>query len=113
MTEIEIIQGGVLKVDNTGPAFRAMLLDNNDNPVNLTNFSATLRVKKPYADASKVDTAMTIFDAERGIVEYDWSASDTDEAGLYMAEVETTDGTDTISYPSDQYFRIHIIEDLT
>lgn len=113
MTEVKVIQGGVLKVDNTGPALRAMLLDEDGNPVNLNGFTATLRVKKPYADSAKVDAAMTIFDAERGIVEYDWSASDTDEAALYKAEVETTDGTDTISYPSDHYFRIHIMEDLT
>lgn len=113
MTEVTIIQGGVLKIDDTGPALRVMLLDEDGNPVNLTTFDATLRVRKPYTDAPKVDTSMTIFDAERGIVEYDWSASDTDEAGIYNAEVETTDGTDTISYPSDHYFRIHIMEDLT
>jgi hypothetical protein len=113
MTDVDIIQGGVLKIDNTGPAFRAMLLDEDGNPVNLTGFDATLRVREPYADALKVDAAMTIFDAERGIVEYDWSATDTDEAAFYKAEIETTDGTDTISYPSDYYFRVHIIEDLT
>ncbi len=113
MTDVDIIQGGVLKVGDTGPSFRAMLLDEDGNPVNLTGFTADLRVRLPGADAPKVDTALTIFDAERGIVEYDWTSSDTDEAGLYKAEVEATDGTDTISYPSDRYFRIHIIEDLS
>jgi len=90
-----------------------MLLDEDGNPVNLTGFTATLRVRLPNADSAKVDTSMSVFDAERGIVEYDWQAADTDETGLYTAEIETTDGTDTISYPSDTYFRVHIIEDLT
>lgn len=113
MTDVSIIQGGVLKVDDTGPPLRVMLLNEDGNPVNLTGFDATLHVQLPRADSAKVNEAMTIFDAERGIVEYDWSASDTDEQGLYKAEVKTTDGTDTISYPSDRYFRIHIMEDLT
>lgn len=113
MTNVETIQGGVLKVGDTGPNLRLKLLDDEGNPVNLTGFTATLRVRLPSADSLKVDAAMTIFDAERGIVEYDWTSADTDETGLYTAEVETTDGTDTISYPSDTYFRVHIIEDLT
>lgn len=112
MTDVHIIQGSVLKVDDTAPPMRVMLLDENGDPVDLTGVSANLRLKAPYANSAKVDASLSIHDAERGVVEYDWSSSDTDEQAIYRAEVTTTDGTDTISYPNDHYFRVHIMEDL-
>jgi len=112
MTDVRIIQGNVLKVGDTAPPMRVMLLNENGESVDLTGVNAQLRLKAPYADSAKVDETLAVHDAEHGIVEYDWTASDTDEESLYQAEVTTTDGSDTISYPNDHYFRVHIMEDL-
>jgi hypothetical protein len=113
MTEVNIIQGGVIKVDDTAPNLRVQLINENGDPENLTEFTQTLSVKKSDSDTNTVDQgSMTIHDAELGIVEYDWQASDTSDAGVYEAEVVSTDGTDTISYPNDHYFRVHIMEGL-
>jgi len=114
MTEVEIIHGDVLKVGDTGPELRLRLIDENGDPVNITGFTQTFNAKKSDADTNAVDAgSMTILDAETGLVEYDWQDGDTDEAGVYEAEVKSTDGTDTISYPNDHFFRINIMEDLS
>jgi hypothetical protein len=114
MTEVEVIQGGVLKVGDTGPSLRLRLINEDGDPENIDGFTQTLNVKKSDADSNAVDAeSMTILDAETGIVEYDWQSGDTAEAGVYEAEVKSTDGTDTISYPNDHFFRVNIMEDLS
>jgi len=114
MTEVNIIQGDVLKVDDTGPELRVQLINENGDPENITGFTQTLNVKKSDDDTNAVDAGtMTIHDAELGIVEYDWQSGDTSETGVYEAEVKSTDGTDTLSYPNDTFFRVHITEDLS
>lgn len=112
MTEVHKIQGYKLKTGDTGPALRVQLIDEEGNPENLSSFNGTLRVKKAQSDSLAIDSSVTIFDAERGIVEYDWQSGDTDTEGIYKAEVQTTDGTDVITYPNDHFFRVHIMENL-
>ena len=112
MTDINILQAGSLKVGDTAPKFRAELLDDNGDPVDLSGFTADFRIRLPDADTTKIDGGMTVSNTSDGIVEYEWSSGDTDEAGLFIAEIETTDGTDTTTYPSVGYFNIHITENL-
>lgn len=112
MTDVNILQGSVLKVDDTHPPLRIQLIDEDGSPVDLTTLDATLLVREPYADSPKVDAQLSIKDADRGVVEYSWTSSDTDTGGIYEAEIKTTDGTDITSYPNDYYFRVHIMEDL-
>jgi hypothetical protein len=114
MTDVRIIQGGVLKVDDTAPNLRVQLVDEDGSPENIDGFTQSLNVKKSDADSNVVDAgSMSIHDAELGIVEYDWQSTDTTETGVYEAEVKSTDGTDTLSYPNDNFFRVHITEDLS
>jgi hypothetical protein len=114
MTDVEIVQGGDLKVGDTEPNLRVKLLDDAGNPENISGFTQTISIRRSDSDSNKVDGgSMTIHNEDLGIVEYDWSSSDTDSAGVFVAEVKSTDGTDTISYPNDKYFHVHVMEDLS
>lgn len=112
MTDVKIIQGGTLKVGDNAPSLRIQLRDESGAPVNISGETGTIRVKRSDGDDLVVDASVTIFDEDRGIVEYDWQTEDTSNGGVYDAEVEMTDGTAIISYPNDHYFAVHIMEKL-
>lgn len=113
MTDVNIIQGNKLKVDDTSPNLRVQLLDDNGAVENVSGFTGTLTVKRSDADTPVVDDAsITLHDASSGVVEYDWSPSETTAAGVYDAEITMTDGTETTTYPNDSFFRVDIMEDL-
>jgi hypothetical protein len=48
-----------------------------------------------------------------GKVSYEWTGTDTDTAGTYFGEVQTTNGDDKpLSYPNDGHLLIEIVGDL-
>lgn len=47
-----------------------------------------------------------------GKVTYDWISGDTDVAGSYFAEVQTTVGGKQLSYPNDGQLLIEVVSDL-
>lgn len=111
MTDVEVIQGNNLKVGDTAPNLRVRLLDGNHNAENITGATASIKMKKSDGDTLKVDSSVSIFDADTGVVEYDWSSGDTDTPGVFDAEIKLDDG-DTSTYPNGKFFRIDVIEDL-
>lgn len=114
MTDVNIIQGNTLKIGDTSPNLRVQLLDDSGSPENLSGDTATIVVKRSDSDSPVVDGTATVSstNAERGIVEYDWSDGETDTAGVYDAEITITSGTETATYPNDSFFRVDIMEDL-
>jgi hypothetical protein len=38
----------------------------------------------------KINEAMTITDADNGVVQYDWQTGDTDTVGIYYVEFQVT-----------------------
>lgn len=60
-----------------------------------------------------VDSACVIVDASNGIVEYQWSAGETDVVGLYGIEFVITYSDDTIyTVPSNGEMWLYIMSDL-
>jgi hypothetical protein len=111
MTDVEIIRGNRLKMGDTAPNLRVRLLDSNGNAENITGATASIKIKKSDGDTLKVDSSVSIFDADTGVVEYNWSSNDTDTSGVFDAEIKLEDG-DTSTYPNDSFFRIEVIEGL-
>ena len=79
-----------LKQNDTAPSIRATLKDGSGSVIDLTGASVRFHMKD-LSGTVKIDTAATIISpATSGIVQYNWTGSDTDTAGTYYAEFEVT-----------------------
>lgn len=109
-------QIATLKQHDLLPELEITLLD-GATPVDLTFADAvTLYVSGP--GGVKVEAAMTVADqtdpTSVGKVSYMWASADTDTPGVYRAEVKVTwDGGKVQTFPSDGYFTVRILHDLS
>ncbi len=97
-----------IKRNDTSPALEYTL----SPAVDLTG--ATVRFHmKDSSGAIKVDAAATIKTANPGVVQYDFTAADTDTEGTFTAEFEVTYGDGSIeTFPNDGYITVVIKADL-
>lgn len=108
MTDVNIIRGGNIKVGDTLPDLKAQLLDGG-SPINLTDFTVSVKIKLAEADTLLVDDTATIDIEERGIVEYEWSSGDTDTAGTYLVEfIADNQSGEILTFPNNGYARVYI-----
>jgi hypothetical protein len=71
-------------------------------------------MRLPGATTAKVEEEATVVSATDGTVEYEWGATDTDTAGLYLAEFEVTfAGGIKRTFPGEDYLYVLVKEDLT
>lgn len=91
-----------LKQNDTAPSIRATLKDGSGSAIDLTGASVRFHMKD-LAGTVKIDTDATVISpATSGIVQYNWTGSDTDTAGTYYAEFEVTYSDSTVeSFPND------------
>ena len=91
-----------LKQNDTAPSIRATLKDGSGSVIDLTGASVRFHMKD-LAGTVKIDTDATVISpATSGIVQYNWTTSDTDTAGTYYAEFEVTYANNTVeSFPND------------
>lgn len=117
-----------IKTGNTSPAIEAQLLDNNDDPVDLSvpdsPVSATVKFQLQLVgeDTLTVDNEATVEDAVNGIVAYHWKDTDTDVEGSYKAEFDVDYDGGTIgddgtfnsdeTFPNNDYLLVRIEENL-
>jgi predicted ArsR family transcriptional regulator len=78
-----------IKQNDTSPSLQATLKDASGSSVNITGATVKFHMKS-LEDSIKIDAEMEITDAEGGVVQYNWSASDTDTVETYRAEFEVT-----------------------
>ena len=102
-----------LKQNDTAPSIRATLKDGSGSVIDLTGASVRFHMKD-LSGTVKIDTAATIISpATSGIVQYNWTGSDTDTAGTYYAEFEVTYSDSSIeSFPNDENIGILITKEL-
>lgn len=113
MTDLDVLRGGTMKVDNTDPPLRVQCTDFVDDPYNLEGYSAQIKIKRSDGDSTKIDKPMTVEQPERGILEYSWDATDTDTSGLFDAEIVVDDGSGSIiTFPTNKFFTIRIVDGL-
>ena len=101
-----------MKKGDTLPALVVTITKTDGTALDLTDSTAKF-VMVDSAGVEIIDEAMTVTDAENGIVQYEWQAGDTDTAGEFRGEVKVTysDGT-LITAPAVDYIPINIDEDL-
>lgn len=125
MTDVDILQGGRMKQDDTLPPLQVQLIGENEKPFNLNGMSdnepvVNFKIQRSdgsnlSVDADSDTSTVTIRDAERGIVEYDWQAGDTSDQGTFLLEVVATDSDDSepqATFPNKGRATIYVTEGL-
>lgn len=104
-----------VKQNDTAPSLRATLKDGNNTVINLTGASVRFHMRAIGGTTTKVNSAATVVSpATSGIVQYNWTASDTDAVGSYQAEFAVTYSDSSIeTFPNNGYIRIEILDDIT
>lgn len=104
-----------IKQNDTSPSLQVSLTDSAGSAIDLTGAtSIRFHMRLPSATAAKVDAAAaTVGASTAGVVKYDWSAGDTDTAGLYQAEFEVTYSDSSIeTFPNGGYLLVNVLDDL-
>lgn len=113
MSSVEILTGDRLKQNDSYPALRLQLFDDDENPQVLTGFTPTVHIRRSDSSILTVDATMTIIREDIGVVEYEWQGTDTADTGTYIGEVEIDDGSGTtMTFPNNGYFMVRITEEL-
>lgn len=85
---------------DTGPAFTYQVVDQNNNPVNLTTAtSVLLRVADAVSECQVLSAAATVVNASAGLISYTFATPLP--VGNYSAVVTVVNGGITTSYPYD------------
>ena len=99
----------VIKQGDTQPSFVQTITDSTGAPLNLTGATVTLVVRALTSSDVLINATATIVDATAGKVAYSFSATDTAEAGTYLAQWLVADvHGQTFSIPTDGYLSISI-----
>lgn len=107
-----------IKQGDTSPAIKVQLSDENGTAIDITGYQeVSFHMADPDGSTVKVDDdtsgGVSVTDASAGKVKYEWSAGDTDTAGVYQAEWEVTYGDGTIeTFPNSGYTRILVVAQL-
>ena len=102
-----------IKQNDTVPSIRATLQNGNGDPIDLINATVRFHMRAIGASNTTVDADATILNAASGIVQYNWTADDTDTIGSYQAEFEVTYPDATVeTFPNNGYIRVEIIDDI-
>ena len=88
------------------------LVDDKNNPINLTGQSVYFRMVDTKTGAVKISSAAAVVvDAAQGKVRYDWTANDVDTPASYLAWFIRDSGGLKEHFPVDQSLFIHIHDD--
>lgn len=103
----------VIKRNDRSPAITATLEAPAGTPVDLTSTSVKFIMTLAGGSTPKVNAAATIVSPTAGTVSYSWGATDTDTAGLYIAEWQVTfAGGIKQTFPPDDYLYVNVVADL-
>lgn len=99
-----------IKKGDTGKVFRAKLLPT----VDLTGATgATFKARLRGAVSNKISGAMTFYNYTPAIVDYEFTSSDLDTAGIYDVEITVLTATGKeLTYPTVGFLTMIVTEDL-
>lgn len=104
-----------IKQNDTSPSLEGVLTDGFKRPINITGAAVVLHARLRPGGAVKVNGGSmgVIGEAVRGRVKYNWTASDTDTAGIYEWEVEITFSNGKIrTIPPKGHFIMEVTDDI-
>lgn len=107
-------QDFVIKQGDTLPILTDTLTYSNGSAANLSGASVNFVMRSLTAIAPWTNLPATVVSAGAGTVSYTFTATDTANAGMFMANwVVTFSGGAVMSWPTDGYIEINIEENLT
>lgn len=98
VTKIEIVEG------DAAFDLNFTLQDYNGNAINLTDCTLVLKVQKEHDTSLKFSGSMSIVSAVAGTCKYTVQSGNFDSPGKYDAEIEITNGSQTITYSNIKIF---------
>lgn len=104
-----------IKQNDTSPALEGILRDGFGSPINITGATVVLNTRLQPGGAVKVNGGVmgAVGSAVNGRVKYNWTASDTDTAGIYEAEIQITFSNGKIrTIPPKGYFIVDVTDDI-
>ena len=104
----------IIRQGDTVPTLSLTVLDQNNNPLNLTGASPYFAMRALSSTTYTTYALMTIVNATAGQVSYSWSTADTQTAGIFMGEIHVSGGSigGTYTFPNDGYLDIVIEENI-
>lgn len=102
-----------IKQNDTRPILSATLVNSDGSAPDLTGSTVVFKMRKYGESSTKVDAAAAVTGATTGVVQYTWSASNTDTVGSYEAEFQVTfSGGGIQTYPNNRYIDVEIVDDI-
>lgn len=104
-----------IKQNDTSPALEGILRDGFGAPIDITGATVVLNMRLQPGGAVKVSggTMGAVGSAVNGRAKYSWTASDTDTAGIYEAEVQITFSNGKVrTIPGKGYFIVDVTDDI-
>ena len=87
------------------------LLHNDETTFDLAGYEATFKMREFTSTENTISTTATITNVNNGIVTYTFTTTDTQNTGLYLAEIEVLETTTNKIY-SSQLGKIIITEEI-
>ena len=102
-----------IKQNDTVPGIRATLKNGSGNAIDLINATVRFHMRSLSGTTAKVDASATVVNANNGLVQYNWVATDTNTIGSYQGEFEVTYPDATVeTFPNDGFLHIEVLDDL-
>jgi aspartate 1-decarboxylase len=98
-----------MKTGDLRPYLQVKIFNPDGTPRNVVGDIIEFDMKSASGNLVINGAAMTAVNAAQGIVEYRWQEGETDEAGIFRAEV-VINGVDT--FPKEGYITVEFAEDL-
>ncbi len=105
----------IIKQHSNLPGFEVVLLDEHENPVDLTNATNVTFKMQLIGDPTTVGGGLVdILEEEAGSVLYEFTSADTQISGSYLATITATfPGGKVQTFPFNDYWLVSVEPDLT
>lgn len=101
-----------MKQNDTSPAIKIECADGDDAVIPVTGASVDFFMRGSNGTV-KVNGTGSVTDGPNGIIQYDWSAGDTDTVGIFEAEFQVTfAGGEIETFPNKGYISVVIGDDI-
>lgn len=80
----------IIKRNDTSPVLEARLLGKTQQPMPLSGATVVFNMRSSSGAVVINRAAVTVVDADTGLVRYNWTAANTARSGTYHAEFEVT-----------------------
>lgn len=102
-----------IKQNDTSPAIRAILQDNEGNPIDITGADVRFHMADYRDKEVSINEPATIEDHINGVVSYDWAYEDTMNAGNFKGEFQVSFANGDIeTFPNSGYINIKIVAEI-